>query len=52
MKRDLSYQKISLTQEHEIRYWTSIFQVPEEQLKTAVTHVGNSADKVKAYLKK
>ncbi len=44
--------RISLTEEHEVRYWTNALGVTREQLADAVHAVGNSADKVRAHLGK
>jgi hypothetical protein len=38
---------ISLTQEHEVRYWTKALGVSEERLRDAVQRVGHSAAKVR-----
>jgi hypothetical protein len=42
--------RISLEQEHEIRYWTSAFDCTEEELRHAVASVGSSADAVRTSL--
>jgi len=44
--------RISLSEDYEIRDWTESFGVSEERLREAVSAVGNSADKVRAYLNK
>jgi len=44
--------RISLGEEHEVRYWTQALGVTKEQLAAAVQAVGNSADRVKAHLGK
>jgi hypothetical protein len=44
--------RISLGEEHEVRYWTKALGVSKEQLAAAVQAVGNSADKVRAHLAK
>ncbi len=44
--------RISLGEEHEVRYWTQALGVTKEQLAAAVHAVGNSADKVRAHLGK
>ena len=41
---------ISLTQEHEVRYWTKALGVSEERLRAAVARVGHSAAKVRVEL--
>ncbi len=42
---------ISLSEEHEVRYWTQALGVTKEQLAAAVKAVGNSADRVREHLK-
>ena len=42
--------KISMEQEHEIRYWTQELGVSEAALTAAVAKVGNSADAVRREL--
>ena len=44
--------RISLSEEHEIRYWTQALGVSKEQLAAAVQAVGSSADRVRAHLGK
>ena len=44
--------RISLTEDHEVRYWTNALGVSKEQLAAAVQAVGNNADKVRAHLGK
>ncbi|WP_342249977.1 DUF3606 domain-containing protein [Sphingomonas sp. OTU376] len=44
--------RISLSEDYEIRDWTDSLGVPEERLREAVSAVGNSADAVRAYLNK
>ena len=34
--------RISMSEEHEVRYWTKALGVSKEQLAAAVTKVGNS----------
>ena len=43
--------RISLSEDYEIRDWTEALGVSEAQLREAVDAVGNSADKVRDYLK-
>lgn len=43
-------ERISLSQDYEVDYWTRKLGVSEEQLRTAISHVGNVPDKVMAYL--
>lgn len=42
--------RISLTEDYEIRDWTKSLGVSEQELREAVDAVGNSADAVRAYL--
>jgi hypothetical protein len=44
--------KISLSDEYEVRHWTTTLGVTKEQLTAAVQAVGNSAERVKEHLKK
>ncbi|AOB33365.1 hypothetical protein AKI39_03270 [Bordetella sp. H567] len=45
--------RISLEQDHEVRYWTKELGCSPEQLRQAVKDAGsNSAEKVRAALKK
>jgi len=44
--------RISLTEEHEISYWTKSLGVSREELEQTVRSVGNSADAVKRALQK
>lgn len=39
----------TMSQEHEVRYWTQALGVSKEQLAEAVQKVGNSAEKVREY---
>jgi hypothetical protein len=34
-----------------VRYWTEALDCSEQQLRNAISEVGNSADKVRIYLK-
>jgi hypothetical protein len=43
--------RISLSEEYEIRDWTKSLGVSEEELREAVDAVGNAAEKVRNYLK-
>lgn len=38
---------ISLSEEHEVRYWTKELGVSAEELKVLVAQHGNSADKIR-----
>ncbi|MCP3730351.1 DUF3606 domain-containing protein [Sphingomonas sp. MG17] len=42
--------RISLSEDYEVRDWTQSLGVSEERLREAVQAVGNSADKVREYL--
>ncbi len=42
--------RISLGQDYEVDYWTRKLGVSEEQLRTAISRVGNVPEKVMAYL--
>jgi hypothetical protein len=44
--------RISLTEEHEVRYWTKSLGVSREELEQTVRSVGNSPDAVKRALQK
>ena len=44
--------RISLSEDYEIRDWTKSLGVTEQELRDAVAAVGNSADKVREYLKR
>jgi hypothetical protein len=43
--------RIAMGEEHEARYWTEALGVSKDRLQEAVNAVGNSADKVREYLK-
>jgi hypothetical protein len=43
--------RISLTEDWEVKWWTKSLGVSVNQLKEVVGKVGNSASKVKEYLK-
>ena len=43
--------RISLEEEHELRYWTGALGISEEELKRVVGDVGNSVEAVRARLK-
>jgi hypothetical protein len=42
--------RISLEQDHEVRYWSQRFGIDEQQLRTAVGDVGPSVQDVEQYL--
>jgi hypothetical protein len=44
--------RINLEQDYEVRDWSKTLGVTKEELVAAVKAVGNSADKVREYLKK
>jgi hypothetical protein len=43
--------RINLSQEHEVRYWSEKFGVSAEQLKDAVRQAGPTADAVERQLR-
>ena len=43
--------RINLNQDYELRYWEHTLGVTEHELRNAVSSVGDSADKVREYLK-
>ena len=51
-KTGLDRKLIALNEPHEVRSWTESLGVDEKTLKAAVAAVGNSAEKVREYLKK
>ena len=44
-------KRISLTEDYEVRDWAKKFGCTEAELRAAVKAVGDSAEKVEAYLK-
>ena len=44
--------RISLSEDYEVRDWTKSLGVSEDELREAVDAVGNHADKVREYLKR
>ena len=44
--------RISLTQDHEVRYWTETLDITEERLRQLVKDHGNSAEAVRLALGK
>lgn len=44
--------RISLSQPHEVRYWTEALGVTFDELKQIIDEVGNSAEAVRERLKK
>lgn len=42
--------RISLTEQHEVRYWTTALGVSEERLRAAVNAVGHGTDAVRMHL--
>jgi hypothetical protein len=42
--------RISINEEHEVRYWTEALNVSEAQLRAAVSAVGVGADAVRQFL--
>lgn len=47
----LDRDRISLSEDYEVRDWSASLGVSEAELREAVDAVGNSADKVRDYLK-
>lgn len=43
--------RISLSEAHEVRYWTSALEVPVDELRQLVAALGNNAAVVRAHLK-
>ena len=43
--------RISLSEDYEVRDWAASLGVSEDRLREAIRAVGNSADKVREYLK-
>lgn len=48
---DRDRDRISLAEDYEVRDWTKTLEVSEDELREAVDAVGNSADKVREYLR-
>ncbi len=44
--------RINLSEEHEVRYWTTALGVPEDELRRLVAEAGNSAEAVRSALAK
>ncbi len=44
--------RVSMGEEHEVRYWTGRFGVSREELQEAADAVGSSAAAIEAYLGK
>lgn len=42
--------RINVNEAHELRYWTETLNVSEEQLRSAVSEVGVSAEAVRQFL--
>lgn len=51
-KTGLDRKLIAMDEPHEVRSWTEALGVTKEQLEAVVKAVGNSAEAVRAYLKK
>jgi len=43
--------RVSLSEEHEVRYWTQALGVNETRLREAVLEVGSNAGAVREYLR-
>lgn len=44
--------RINLSEDYEVQYWSAKFDVSSEKLKKAVKEVGDNAKKVEQFLKK
>lgn len=44
--------RVAMSEDHEVRYWTEALGVTKDELQRAVDAVGNSAAKVREFLKK
>jgi hypothetical protein len=44
--------RIAMSEPHEVKYWTEALGVSQAELQRAVDAVGNSAEKVREFLKK
>ncbi|WP_084220819.1 DUF3606 domain-containing protein [Pseudoxanthomonas sp. J31] len=42
--------RINLSEDYEVRYWTEALSVSEQQLREAVAAVGSTADAVRRHL--
>lgn len=42
--------RVSLSEDHEVRYWSQRFNTTEDQLRAAVQAVGSSAEAVASWL--
>ncbi|MDM0036823.1 DUF3606 domain-containing protein [Variovorax sp. J22P271] len=51
-KTGLDRKLIAMNEPHEVRSWSYALGVTKQQLEEAVKAVGNSAEAVRAYLKK
>ncbi|RYH53005.1 MAG: DUF3606 domain-containing protein [Alcaligenaceae bacterium] len=51
-KTGLDRKLIALNEEHEVRSWSESLKCTGEELRAAVKAVGNSAEKVREYLRK
>lgn len=49
--RNIDRSLINLSEDYEVQYWTSKFEVTKEELQRAVDAVGSSAKKVEAFFK-
>lgn len=49
-KRHADGKLISLTQDHEVEYWTRALEVDEHRLREAVAAVGHAARAVRVWL--
>ncbi len=44
--------RISLSQDHEVQYWTRELGVSEWELRNAIARAGNSSDEVRKFLRR
>ena len=51
-KTGLDRKLIALDEPHEVRSWTEALGITEKELQSAVAQVGNSAEKVREFLRK
>ena len=51
-KRPQDASRINIHEPYEVNYWIDVFNCTKAELISAVSKVGTSAEKVKAYLRK
>lgn len=42
--------RINLSEDYEVRYWTESLGISEQRLRNAIAEVGDSADRVRAFV--